>query len=229
MWTKSVPSIPSRIFDLLLFTAATLLLAVAQTTGAQVTTSDILGTVRDTSGAMIPGAKVTLTLVDRQQVRTTVTNGTGEYTFAQLQNGTYAIAVEAAGYVRYELKSFMINGGDRRRVDAALSVAGTVQQVDVSAAQPALDADTSALSTVVNQRQVEDLPLNGRNFVQLAQLAAGSNEGTPSAISNGNRPDDRRQTSSVVANAQSDTLNNEMVEGVDNNEGTVGTIVCGHP
>ncbi len=80
------------------------------------------------------------------------------------------------------------------------------------------------MSTVVTEKQVQELPLNGRNFVQLAQLAAGANEGTATAISNGNRPDDRRQTSAVAANGQSDTLNQEFVDGLDNNEATIGTI-----
>jgi hypothetical protein len=80
------------------------------------------------------------------------------------------------------------------------------------------------MSTVVTEKQVQELPLNGRNFVQLAQLAAGANEGTPAALSNGNRPDDRRQTAAVVANGQSDALNQEFVDGLDNNEGTIGTI-----
>ena len=76
----------------------------------------------------------------------------------------------------------------------------------------------------MSQRAVQNLPLNGRNYVQLAQLASGANQGTAAAITNGNRPDDRRQSFSIVVNAQSDTLNNEMIEGVDNNEGTIGSV-----
>ena len=191
---------------------------------AQVSTADLVGTVLDPGGAVVPGAKVTLTQLDRQDIRTVNTNDVGEFTFALLQNGTYSISIDATGFKRYEVSGIVLSGGDRRRVNATLPLQSSTQEVQVNTAPPALETDTTALSTVVNQRQVEELPLNGRNFVQLAQLAAGSNEGTASAISNGNRPDDRRQTSSVVANAQSDTLNNEMVEGVDNNEGTVGTI-----
>jgi hypothetical protein len=203
---------------------AVLVLALARRASCQVTTGDVLGTVRDASGAVVPNANVTLTLIDRQEVRATTTDKSGDYTFTLLQSGNYSVAVEATGYAVYKQQSFVVNAGGRQRVDATLSIAGTTQSIDVNAAPPALDTDATALSTVVSQREVEDLPLNGRNFVQLAQLAAGSNEGTALAISNGNRPDDRRQTSSVVANAQSDTLNYEMVEGIDNNEGTVGTI-----
>jgi len=217
---------PSSSLLSFLAVCAALLLCVfwVQPSSAQVTTADVVGTVTDPAGAVVANAKVTLTQVDRQQTRSVQTNESGDFTFSLLQNGTYSIVVEAPGFKRFELSGIVLNGGDRRRIAAALPLEGSTQTVQVSAAAPALQTDSTALSTVVTQRQVEDLPLNGRNFVQLAQLAAGSNEGTASAISNGNRPDDRRQTSSVVANAQSDTLNNEMVEGVDNNEGTVGTI-----
>lgn len=205
-------------------TALFLVLACGLHALAQVTTGDIVGTVRDATGAVIPNAKVTLTLVDRAQNRTTETDGTGNYTFSLLQSGNYSLLVEAPGYASFKQQDLTLNAGDRRRIDASLPSAAASQTIQVNSAPPALETDSTALSTVVSQREVENLPLNGRNFVQLAQLAAGSNEGTAAAISNGNRPDDRRQTSSVVANAQSDTLNYEMVEGIDNNEGTVGTI-----
>lgn len=213
----SFPILISAVL-ILVFTCA------LQRADAQVTTGDIVGTVRDASGAVVTNAKVTLTQVDQAQMRTTVTDSSGNYAFTQLQSGNYSVLVEASGYATFKQEAFTLNAGDRRRIDPALSVGPTSQTIQVSAAPPTLETDSTALSTVVNQREVQDLPLNGRNFVQLAQLSAGSNEGTASAISNGNRPDDRRQTSSVVANAQSDTLNYEMVEGIDNNEGTVGTI-----
>ena len=217
----------STALSFIIFISAVLMLVLAcgvQGVDAQVTTGDIVGTVRDASGAVVTNAKVTLTQVDQAQTRTTVTDASGNYAFTQLQSGNYSLLVEASGYATFKQEAFTLNGGDRRRIDPALSVGATSETIQVSAAPPTLETDSTALSTVVNQREVQDLPLNGRNFVQLAQLAAGSNEGTAAAISNGNRPDDRRQTSSVVANAQSDTLNYEMVEGIDNNEGTVGTI-----
>lgn len=219
--TCVIPRLFSMIYCCLL---VSFLLFLAPVAHAQVSTAEALGTVRDSGGAVVAKATVTLTQLDRHEIRTTQTSESGEYTFSLLQNGSYNLSIEAPGFTGFEIQSFTLSGGDRRRLDATLSVAGTRVQINVSSAPPLLETDTTNLSTQVNQRQVQDLPLNGRNFVQLAQLAAGVNEGTSSAISNGNRPDDRRQTSSVVANAQSDTLNYEMVEGVDNNEGTVGTI-----
>jgi hypothetical protein len=190
----------------------------------QVSTGDILGNVNDPSGAAVPGATIVLTNTGTQERHTVTTDQTGEYTLTLLQPGHYSLQVNASGFKAYQLPDIALSAGDRRRVVVAMSVGGVTQSVEVSSAPPALETDSTVLSTAVSQRAVQDLPLNGRNFVQLADLAAGANEGTPAAITNGNRPDDRRQSSAIVVGAWSDTLNNEMVEGVDNNEGTIGTI-----
>jgi len=76
---------------------------------------------------------------------------------------------------------------------------------------------------VVTQKATQDLPLNGRNYVNLAQLAPGANEGPPNGLSSGGRPDDRRLTSGISINGQSDTINDWMIDGLDNNERIIGT------
>jgi len=190
---------------------------------AQVTTADVLGTVNDSSGAVLP--KVTLVIMNagNHDTRTTQSDSAGQYTFTLLASGEYKLTASGSGF-RNTIANITLNAGDRRRQDIQMSVGSTVEQVEVTGTPPALETDTSVLSTVVPEQAVQDLPLNGRNFVQLAQLAAGANEGRPEAISNGNRPDDRRQTAAVSVNAQSDTLNNELVDGLDNNSYTIGTI-----
>jgi hypothetical protein len=190
---------------------------------AQVTTADILGTVSDPSGAVFPNVKIVVTNIGTHDTRTTQSDSAGQYTFTLLTSGQYKLTASASGF-RNVLANITLNAGDRRRQDIQMTVGSTVEQVEVSGTPPALETDTSVLSTVVSEKPAQDLPLNGRNFVQLAQLAAGANEGRPEAISNGNRPDDRRQTAAVSANAQSDTLNNELVDGLDNNSYTIGTI-----
>ena len=74
----------------------------------------------DPGGAVVPGAKVTLTQLDRQDIRTVNTSDVGEFTFALLQNGTYSISIEATGFKRYELSGIVLSGGDRRRLTATL-------------------------------------------------------------------------------------------------------------
>ena len=191
---------------------------------AQLTTADVLGTVTDPSGAALSGARIVLTNKGTQEHRTVTANSVGEYTFTLLQSGHYAITASAPGFKNFTIGDFSLNAGDRRREDITMSLGQNTETVEVQAAPPALDTDSSTLSTVVTTKQVQELPLNDRNFVQLAQLAAGANEAAPTAISNGNRPDDRRQTAAVSVNTQSDNLNNELVDGLDNNESTIGGI-----
>jgi hypothetical protein len=190
----------------------------------QVSTGDILGNINDPSGAVLPGATIVLTNTQTQERHTIKSDQAGEYVFTLLQPGQYSIEVNASGFKASTIPNITLSAGDRRRVVVTLSVNGVAQSVEVSSAPPSLETDSTVLSTAVSQRAVQDLPLNGRDYVQLADLAAGANEGTPVAITDGSRPDDRRQSSAIVVAAWSDTLNNEMIEGVDNNEGTIGTI-----
>ena len=216
---SSVTCWPVRAFGTCL-----LLLLATGIAHTQMTTADILGTITDPSGAILPNVKIVLTNLGTQLTRSTQSNAAGQYVFTLLPAGEYSISASAAGFKNFVLPAFTLDAGDRRRQDIQMAVGSTSERVVVSSTAPNLEADTSVLSTIVTEWPIEDLPLNGRNFVQLAQLAAGANEGRPEAISNGNRPDDRRQTAAVSANAQSDTLNNELVDGLDNNSYTIGTI-----
>ncbi len=191
---------------------------------AQVTTADVLGTVTDPSGGLLPNATVVLTNQGTGEVRTAQPSQAGEYVFTLLGSGHYALTAAAPGFKKFVIEDFTLAAGDRRREDIRMVLGRNTETVEVTAAPPALETDSAVLSTVVTEKQVQDLPLNGRNFIQLAQLAAGANEGTTGAIANGNRPDDRRQTASVSVNGQSDTLNTQLVDGLDNTEATIGTI-----
>jgi hypothetical protein len=191
---------------------------------AQVTTGDILGTITDSSGAVIAGAKIVITNKGTHETHTLTSNGSGQYILSAMPNGTYSLTVTVSGFKSAVVDALKLDAGSRLRQDFTMVLGQNSESVQVTGTPPALETDNATLSSVVNERQVQDLPLNGRNFIQLAQLAAGANEGPANALSNGTRPDDRRQTSSVSVYAQSDTLNNELVDGIDNNEKTVGTL-----
>ncbi|HZB88364.1 MAG TPA: carboxypeptidase-like regulatory domain-containing protein [Terracidiphilus sp.] len=191
---------------------------------AQLTTADILGTVTDTSGAVVPNATLTLTDLATNQIRTVQSNGTGEYIFPLLPVGHYSILVKAAGFEASKTADLSVEAGDRARADIQLHVGAATDVVEVTATTPLLQADSATVSSSVTEESVQDLPVNNRNFVNLVQIVPGANEGPGNGLTSGGRPDDRRQTASFAVNGQDDTLNNYTIDGIDDNERIIGTI-----
>ena len=114
--------------------------------------------------------------------------------------------------------------GDRSRVDARMQL-GTVQEsLVVTGESPLLQTDSSTVSSLINEKTVQDAPIPGRNIIRMVQMIPGASEGALSSLANGTRPDERRQTSSVSINGVNDVLNNQLVDGMDNNERTIGTV-----
>jgi len=192
---------------------------------AQVTTADIVGTVSDSSGAVLPGAKITVENKDTAAVRTTLSESNGNYVVTLLPIGRYSVKAELTGFKAWNVPEVNLAVGDRLRLDPRLEVGQIEQAIEVTAQTPALQSDSSSIGTLVNERAVQDLPLNGRNFVRLATLGAGANEGTTNGLATGNRPDDRRRNSSFQVNGQSDNRNNFLIDGMDNNERFIGSII----
>jgi len=191
---------------------------------AQATTGDILGTVTDGSGASVSGAKVVIENLGTHETRTAQTGSGGDFVFTTLSTGHYSVNIDFSGFKRYSVADLTLGSGDRARVTALMQIGQQSEMVEVSAQPPALQADSSTLSDTLAEKSVQDLPVNGRNVTRLVQLTAGANEGLPSGLGSGTRPDDRRQTSSVSVNGQSDAMNNNVVDGMDNNERIIGTI-----
>ena len=102
---------------------------------------------------------------------------------------------------------------------------GTLTEtLTVTAQAPIIQSDSATVGALLPETAVQDLPLNGRNVIGLVRGLPGANEGLPNSLSSGNRPDDRRQTSTVSVNGQNDVLNNNLIDGMDNNERFIGTI-----
>jgi hypothetical protein len=191
---------------------------------AQTTTADILGTITDASGGTIPNASVTLVNTETQISRTITSNADGNFAFNSLNPGRYSVTIQASGFEKVTLQDIALAAGDRRRLDNQLKVGSTVETVDITASSPTLQTDTSVIASTVTERAVQDLPLNGRNFINLVQLTPGATESGASAITSGLRPDDRRPSSSVSINGMDDEFNDQLIDGMDNNEKIVGTI-----
>jgi len=191
---------------------------------AQVTTADVVGTVRDTTGAVIANANVAITNLGTGITRTAQTGSSGDFVINLLPPGTYSIKVEAPSFKTYTVATLALASGDRTRIDASMQPGQATETVEVTAQTPLLQTDSSTLQSTVPAQAVQDLPLNGRNFVQLAQSVPGANQGPGNGLTSGNRPDDRRQTSAVSVNGQTEVINNEMIDGMDNNERIIGGL-----
>ena len=183
----------------------------------QLITADILGTVTDSAGAVLPNAKVTVVNTATSETRTIQTTGSGDFVVNLLPPGAYTVTIEAPAFKK-SVSTVTLVAGDRARVDASLQVGEASQTVEVVATTPALQTDSSLLRDIVSAQSVQDLPLNGRNYITLVETAPGAAAGPSNSILSGTRPDDRRQTSAVVANGQNETFNNHLVDGMDNNE-----------
>ena len=98
------------------------------------------------------------------------------------------------------------------------------ENLTVTGEAPLLQTDSATVSSLIDQKTVQDAPIPGRNIIRMVQMIPGANEGALSSLANGTRPDERRQTSSVSINGVNDVLNNQMVDGMDNNERSIGTV-----
>jgi hypothetical protein len=209
-------------------TASLSVLLLALSTGtarSQVASSDILGTVTDSTGAAVPGASVHIENLETHLTRDVVSGDNGGYTFTQLQPGTYAVTVKGNGFKTFNNPSLQLVAGDRARIDAALAVGGSDQTIEVTTQPSALQTDSTNVGSTIDAKAVGDLPLNGRNVYGLVQVAPGVNAGAPNSLTSGTRPDDRRQSSSVSANGQYELVNNNLIDGLDNNERFKGLLM----
>ena len=190
---------------------------------AQVNTGDIVGRITDTSGGVLPGVTVAVEHVNTGASRAQVTSDTGDYTFTLLPIGTYTVKMELQGFTTQTARVTLASG-DRARLDGKMQLGTLNETITVTGEATLLQTDTSTVGTLFNEKVVQDLPVAGRNVVRLVQMVPGANEGQVSSLANGTRPDDRRLTSSVSINGTADTQNNQLVDGLDNNERAIGTV-----
>jgi len=202
-----------------------ILLLLPSVCWAQRTTADIVGRALDATAAVLPGVKVSVRHLNTGAEYTATTDTEGNYSFTLLPIGPYSMKAEASGFKAWSIAQVTLAVGDRLRQDIQLEVGQVDQSIEVTASSPALQSESSSLGNLVSERAVQDLPLNGRNFVVLAQLTAGATEGEPTGLSSGTRPDDRRQTSAASINSQPTSFNNFLIDGMDNNERFIGTIL----
>lgn len=192
---------------------------------AQVTTGTIFGTVTDPSGAAIVGASVTVTDIDKGTVVNRKTDETGSFLFPFLIPGNYKVTVEQSGFKKAEQTGITLQVDQRARVDMQLTVGNVSETIEVTAAAPLVQSTSAETGQVIEQRAVQELPLNGRNFAQLVYLAPGVTPGQAGENLSGASTFNPRAASNYNPLGQRANANGWVLDGIDNNEYTFNTVI----
>jgi Carboxypeptidase regulatory-like domain/TonB-dependent Receptor Plug Domain len=178
---------------------------------AQFETASVLGYVRDSSGAAVTGATVSLINQETKTQVTAQTNSQGSYQFTDVKIGQYQVTAQANGFDNTTTAPFTVTVNARQRVDVSLKVGSNAETVTVDAAAALLETDSSERGQVIGTREVENLPLNGRAYADLAALVPGVRRNILE-----NSTDSSRDASFNV-NGQRSEFNNFLLDGIDNN------------
>jgi hypothetical protein len=189
----------------------TLFLVVSQIIHAQVDTGAIAGTIKDSSGAVVVGARVKITQTDTGITSVLATNSDGFYSAPALHIGKYDISASAAGFTTENKKDIELRVQDRLNVDFTLSPGETTTVVTVEGAPTPLQTEDSSMGQVVENETMQNLPLNGRNYIQLATLAAGTSPSQRGA-----------ERDTFIANGAREIQNTYLLDGTDNKNKIVG-------
>jgi hypothetical protein len=194
---------------------------------AQAVSGTILGTVRDSTGASLPGATVTLTNSGTGFTRTVVADSSGEFNAPLIPTGTYTATGEMGGFKKMSLANIHLGVDQKVRVDLKLEIGQLSESIEIQAETPLVQTASSDLSVTVEGKTIESLPLNGRNFVSLTRTIPGVTRGVGPGGGNidGAGSLAWRASASFSANGQRPRDNNYMLDGVDNNETWLQTVV----
>ncbi|HEY1338749.1 MAG TPA: TonB-dependent receptor, partial [Bryobacteraceae bacterium] len=182
---------------------------LAGTLSAQEPTAQITGIVTDKTGAVVPAAKIQVTNSDTGMTFAAESNDSGNYVFPNLRPGVYEISISKEGFATVKRSAVTLVISQTARLDFTLQVGTTGQTVEVTATEPLLESSTASVGQLIETHAISSLPLNGRNYLQLAKLSTGVLEP---------KPGDRNASGgSFIANGVRAQLNNFLLDGVDNN------------
>jgi carboxypeptidase family protein/TonB-dependent receptor-like protein len=191
---------------------------------AQVDTGTITGTVLDTQGAGVPSASLTFVETSTSATSKTQTDASGNYASPPLKPGTYKVTAQASGFKVQTHEAVSVRVQDRLRLDFNMAVGSVTENVLVTAETPSIQTDTSSLGEVITTTQITQLPLNGRDYIQLATLTTGVVR-TSSGTNGNSGGSSTGGLNSFVANGTRGTLNNFLLDGIDNNSNDNGGVV----
>ena len=204
---------------------AVLFLTCSLSVLAQSTTAEITGTVADPTGAVVPKAAVTITNTQTSAERSVTTNSSGIYDAPSLQPGIYSVKAAATGF-RTEIRNAVeMQVGQVARLDFQLQVGNVGETVEVQSTAATLDTETSSVGTVVESRRIVELPLNGRNYLQLASLVPGATTYGPGNFIAQARGGGDRANFQLNVSGQRLEFNHYMLDGIENTDPNYGTYL----
>jgi hypothetical protein len=195
----------------------------------QVERASIVGTIRDNTGSVVPGVSVKVTNQGTNTSALLHTDGAGDYSATNLTPGVYTIEAETPGFSRRVYRDFTVQVAQVARLDITLEIGTVEQTVDVTAETPLLQTENAAVGQVISAQPISELPLNGRNFAQLALIApgvTGLSYAQTGTIGAGTRPDEMRPGGTTIeANGARDSSNQLLLDGIDNSELIADTFI----
>ena len=203
------------------FFVSTLLFAFSTAALAQQTTATLTGIVTDSSGAPVANVRVKATSLATNTVRDTTTNEAGSYSLPFLAAGAYSVDTTKEGFQSGKVTGLALQVGVTARLDIQIKVGNVAESINVEATAAVLQTENATVGSVIDAQKIVDLPLNGRNFIQLAQLIPGAQAGTPGSITvrrgrgSIGQQDSSFGSTGFSANGSRDTANRFFLDGIE--------------
>src|SRR5947207_702404 len=207
------------IWSVLCMVVFSVLPAVAQTQAG------ISGVIHDPSGAVIPGVTVTVTNPATNFVRTGISNEAGVYNFPVVQPGIYNVKVELPGFRTSEQNNVELQGQQSARIDFTLQGGDVSQTVEVEGTAALIATENATVGTVIENKRIVDMPLNGRNFLQLVALSPNVSYGFSDSAIAGTRQGGARAQQNISVSGQRSEFNHFTLDGVENTDVNFNTYV----
>jgi hypothetical protein len=198
---------------------------LCRSAGAQAVSGTILGDVKDASGAVVPEASVSIIHTGTGFTRTRAADANGEFTFPSVPTGTYSVSAELAGFRNATVAGVRLGVDQKVRVELRLGSLALTEVIEVQSETPLLQTSSSDLSSTVDGQVIATMPLNGRNFVSLTRGVPGVLRGIPGSNIDGAGSLGWRASAAFSANGQRPRDNNFLLDGIDNNETWLQTVV----
>ena len=189
------------------------------------TAGEILGEVKDSTGALVAGAAVTVTNAGTNAARGTITNSAGLYNFPELQPGIYSLKVEKTGFKATLANNIELQVQQTARVDLALQIGQVSESVEVAATAVQLNTEDATIGTVIDNRRIVDLPLNGRDYLQLVALSPNVSAGFANGGQSDSRQGGSRANEQISVAGQRREFNYFTLDGVDNTDINFNTYI----